>query len=330
MLNSMYRILSLFLLLNSYCFAQQFSKECFDKDGNLVEEKDSEYCVVGKKVLRIDELEGGETDTVESYIDTVNAYYSGINKMKFLKIYSKNGFLNGNFIEYFTNGKTKERGSYSEGRKLGYVVSYYPEGKTKSTLQYFSEKDQISEWGETDFKIINYWDSTRKQIVVGGNGYCNCILVSGRNEIGKVVDGLRDSVWVEYSKDTLILRESYARGKLIEGIRYYKGKEYRYKNFDEPPEFIGGAEKMNKSVFKNFKYPADAMREGIQGTVYISFTVNGDGTARDFEIVHGINGSCDQEALRVVSLLKNWTPGTQRGKPVNVKFVYPLKLKLDY
>ncbi|MGB5930293.1 MAG: energy transducer TonB [Cyclobacteriaceae bacterium] len=38
---------------------------------------------------------------------------------------------------------------------------------------------------------------------------------------------------------------------------------------------------------------------------------------------------CDQEAVRVVSQMNDWTPGIKDGKNVNVRMVIPIVFKLD-
>jgi TonB family protein len=68
---------------------------------------------------------------------------------------------------------------------------------------------------------------------------------------------------------------------------------------------------------------------GIEGTIYISFVVNGDGTVTHVSILRGIHPQCDAEAMRVVGLLPDWIGGKQAGMPVNVKMVLPIKFSLQ-
>jgi hypothetical protein len=57
------------------------------------------------------------------------------------------------------------------------------------------------------------------------------------------------------------------------------------------------------------------LREFMVGTVYTTFTVLEDGNISDLKIVRGIQGctACDQEVLRVLSLMPKWSPGKQNG-----------------
>ena len=95
------------------------------------------------------------------------------------------------------------------------------------------------------------------------------------------------------------------------------------------PEYIGGESAMYEFIGKNIKYPDEAKKEGIQGRVFISFVVEKDGQISNIEILRGIGGGCDEEAVRVLKSMPNWTPGQQRGVPVRVQYRMPIKFTLQ-
>jgi protein TonB len=98
---------------------------------------------------------------------------------------------------------------------------------------------------------------------------------------------------------------------------------------EQPPEFEGGLEAMYKFISKNMKYPASARRMNIEGSVFVGFVVDADGRISETSIIKGISADCDKEALRVVQMMPKWRPGKQSGRPVRVKFVLPIKFRLD-
>jgi len=102
-----------------------------------------------------------------------------------------------------------------------------------------------------------------------------------------------------------------------------------YQVVDVMPEYIGGIEAMYEYIGNNIAYPAKAKKEGIDGRVFISFIVEKDGQISDVEILRGIGGGCDEEAVRVIKNMPDWTPGQQRGEPVRVLFRMPIKFKLQ-
>lgn len=95
------------------------------------------------------------------------------------------------------------------------------------------------------------------------------------------------------------------------------------------PEFPGGEYALMEFLGRNIKYPQYARENGIQGTVVIQYIVQPDGKITNVEVLRGIGGGCDEEAIRVVSIMPNWAPGKQYGKPVRVEFTLPIRFILQ-
>lgn len=93
--------------------------------------------------------------------------------------------------------------------------------------------------------------------------------------------------------------------------------------------FIGGMEAWYQYLMKNLSYPNQAKRLGIEGTVLVRFVVNKDGSIQDVEIVRGIGGGCDQQAVDVIENSPEWNPGRMGGLPVRSRMVIPIKFKLN-
>jgi protein TonB len=97
---------------------------------------------------------------------------------------------------------------------------------------------------------------------------------------------------------------------------------------EQMPEFPGGESAMNDFLDKNLQYPSMAKEQGIQGKVWIGFIVDKFGNVSNVEVLRGIGGGCDEEAARVVSIMPRWVPGKQSGRPVIVKFRFPINFTL--
>lgn len=97
---------------------------------------------------------------------------------------------------------------------------------------------------------------------------------------------------------------------------------------EKKPEYLGGEAAMYKFINKHIKYPKKARKEGIEGIVYVQFIIDKEGNITKAKVIKGIGYGCDEEALRVVNKMPKWTPGTQRGKPVQVTFTLPFNFKL--
>jgi periplasmic protein TonB len=102
-----------------------------------------------------------------------------------------------------------------------------------------------------------------------------------------------------------------------------------YTTVDELPKFPGGNEALKTFVMKEIVYPAEAKKEGIQGKVFVSFTVNKKGAVTDAKIAKGVHGLLDKEALRVIENMPAWTPGKHKGEIVNVRFTVPIQFALS-
>ncbi len=92
---------------------------------------------------------------------------------------------------------------------------------------------------------------------------------------------------------------------------------------EREPQLIGGLEGLQRSV----RYPEIARRVGIQGRVFVQFVVNERGEVENPVITRGIGGGCDEAALEAVKMAQ-FSPGTQRGRPVKVQYSLPVTFKL--
>ena len=95
------------------------------------------------------------------------------------------------------------------------------------------------------------------------------------------------------------------------------------------PEFPGGNEARIRFLQENMRYPAEAREKSIQGTVFVTFVVEKDGSLSGAKILRGIGGGCDEEVLRIVEMMPKWTPGKQRGQNVRVQFNMPIRFTLS-
>ena len=98
---------------------------------------------------------------------------------------------------------------------------------------------------------------------------------------------------------------------------------------EHAPEYPGGDVARLKFLSEKITYPKDASRSGIQGTVYIAFVVEKDGSISNVKVLRGIGGGCDEVAVNAVKSMPKWKPGFQRGKTVRAQFNMPISFVLD-
>jgi periplasmic protein TonB len=98
---------------------------------------------------------------------------------------------------------------------------------------------------------------------------------------------------------------------------------------EDDPTFPGGQSALMQYLQSNLRYPTMAREAGIQGTVFVTFVVERDGSITDVRVLRGVGGGLDEEAIRVVRNMPRWTPGRQRGQAVRVQFNLPIRFVLN-
>ena len=97
---------------------------------------------------------------------------------------------------------------------------------------------------------------------------------------------------------------------------------------DKQPEYPGGITAFLKFVSQNIKYPTMAMRNGVEGKVFVQFTIKADGKISEVSVLRGIGAGCDEETIRVVKSSRKWEPGVRGGVPAPVTMVVPVTFRL--
>jgi len=96
------------------------------------------------------------------------------------------------------------------------------------------------------------------------------------------------------------------------------------------PQFPGGFDAMAKYLVENIKYPDESRKNGVQGTVFVTFVVEKDGAVSNVKVLRGIGLECDKEAARVVQAMPKWVPGkNDQNEAVRVQYNLPIKFQLD-
>lgn len=98
---------------------------------------------------------------------------------------------------------------------------------------------------------------------------------------------------------------------------------------DEMPSFQNGAKGLAKYLKENLKYPKTAVKNKLEGKVWIKFIVEKDGSIKNPVILkNNLNNECTEEALRLVNKMPKWWPGKQNGKTVRVYYTLPITFSL--
>ena len=112
----------------------------------------------------------------------------------------------------------------------------------------------------------------------------------------------------------------------IGGLRSLRGNDHaeakfldRFFHFFQKARFVEG----------NFGKQNDMGCFGFrQGRVNVMFVIQRDGSIGGIRM-RGPDKNLEAEALRIINLLPNMTPGRQRGRPVKVPFSIPITFRLQ-
>lgn len=97
------------------------------------------------------------------------------------------------------------------------------------------------------------------------------------------------------------------------------------------PSFPGGDAAMMRFISEHVVYPEEAYKNGIEGKVIVQFIVEKTGKVGEVKVARSVNEELDREAVRVIKLLPDFTPGYDRLKhePTRVWYTLPVIFKIQ-
>ncbi|MES2629286.1 MAG: energy transducer TonB [Bacteroidota bacterium] len=192
-----------------------------------------------------------------------------------------------------------------------------PELKSTKSLQSFGKGKTLMEEG--NYARAEYFFTDALTMLPSVDTYINrglCRLAQS-NEKGYCADLLNASIMGDRESEATFASKctQYPKDKLRE----------ESSGVQQQPSFPGGPDAFLEYLTTNKRYPEAARVNGKSGTVTVSYTVSPKGKIQEVKIEQGICPELDQEALRLVSSMPDWTPGKMNGKFVGVRFNLPVK-----
>lgn len=96
-------------------------------------------------------------------------------------------------------------------------------------------------------------------------------------------------------------------------------------DFIKKHEFAGGKKILQEIISKNLIYPSKAIENKTEGRVYLEYSVGFNGDIESVKVLKGIGFGCDEEAIRLVKLLK-FSPQNNHG----VKIISKHKIQINF
>jgi protein TonB len=106
-------------------------------------------------------------------------------------------------------------------------------------------------------------------------------------------------------------------------------KEKKDHQFIKKPIYPGGNKAFREFIYGNLKYPKEAIENKTEGIVLCKYEIDYKGNVSKVKVKKGIGHGCDQEAVRILKLLKWEIPKEPRklrvsfNKETKIKFTLP-------
>ena len=196
----------------------------------------------------------------------------------------------------------------------GHFTSIDPEVKTGYFVYYDKDGHKTSEGNYDHNKQSGEWKS----------------YYSGSDDVWHVDKFVNDSLaeLTSYYKSGRIKRKETYFGKNKSTGKCFdeQGREIAFTQFETMPK---PTYDLNDYLMHNLHYPNKARRADVEGRVIIKFVVDDSGNITDAEVTKHVSKELDNEAIRVVSNMPKWTPGTIDGTIVKVYFTLPVFFRLE-
>lgn len=102
-------------------------------------------------------------------------------------------------------------------------------------------------------------------------------------------------------------------------------KERKDNSFIKKPIYEGGPSALKKFISDNIKYPKEAFDNKVEGTVHLRYSINHQGKVIATKIISTLAYGCEEEAIRLVKLLKFKVP-KNRG----IKVVFHKNIQIHF
>ncbi len=102
-------------------------------------------------------------------------------------------------------------------------------------------------------------------------------------------------------------------------------KSAKDKHFIKQPWYEGGPKALKKFIGENLRYPAEALENSIEGTVFVKYDIDYQGNVVDAKVITGLGYGCDEEALRLTKMLK-----FKVEKPRGLRVLYHKSIQIHF
>ena len=170
-------------------------------------------------------------------------------------------------------------------------------------------------------------------VAIDGQVYSFDELYAMQNPNSAKMDTIELNIKLEPTNETLY---GGPRVHAVEyGVQPIKRKNPReddenavYRSVEQMPQFPGGEAALMKYIKSHIQYPAEAVKNRIEGRAVVQFVVEKTGEIGEVKVLRSLGKDLDKEAVRLIKSLPKFTPGRMNGKAVSVWYTLPVTFTL--
>jgi len=173
---------------------------------------------------------------------------------------------------------------------------------------------------------------SKKEAVTSSVGNLNTSGVSNTNHTG-----IASSLELKENKaisNVALIKNTLSGKELKNAVRFHEATEIPVfkscSSLKKQDRLDCFNKEMVHHIEKHFNYPHEAIINKTQGKVWVRFVIDKEGNISNIKTLGPKGGEIlNNEAVKVVSKLPNFVPGTKNGKKVSVKYGFPISFSLD-
>ena len=229
---------------------------------------------------------------------------------------------------YNADGRKTQEGFYSKGVQTGVWKTWFNGSDTVQDIRTYETGGTVQE--------VCYERETG--LISDEFTYVNGTYMTKYKKYNKGIlthEKTGDNRYIRYYSDGSINREEkYGQnGNVYTRCYTPDGKPCtcadKYCLYDSADKMPSPDFNLQDYLAQNLHYPERARLKNKEGRVLVQFYVLENGSIEEATIVKGVSKDIDEEALRVITTMPRWKPGTRNGKPVKVYYTQPLMFKLE-
>jgi antitoxin component YwqK of YwqJK toxin-antitoxin module len=231
-------------------------------------------------------------------------------------------YYQGTLLSFNKNGTRKSVEEYVDNELVGKGFYYFENGTLERSVEYVSLPHT-----KVKMKLMSLADSTGHSLVKDGNGHVHVRLSASSlwQEEGDYVNGEKHGVWATRNPTgDSSYKEVCDHGEFINGESLLQGISYTYKVLEEAPICEKGMNAFFINVETYISNLRGANPNNVYGKIFLSFSIEPDGSLSNQRIDRSLDPHLDKLALRAIDTGLKWKPGRQHGIPISTKFNIPI------